>query len=62
MQVDSKTAPQVIIVKPYTLWFQLYPQIDAICPNQFGTFWKYTERYCDAHTVFFGRLKKRECK
>ncbi|XP_059156186.1 DNA annealing helicase and endonuclease ZRANB3-like [Physella acuta] len=40
---------------------ELYPQIDAICPNQFGTFWKYTERYCDAHTVFFGKFKKREC-
>ncbi|CAL1546880.1 unnamed protein product [Lymnaea stagnalis] len=39
---------------------ELYPQIDAICPGKFGTFWQFTDRYCDARTVFFGKFRKRQ--
>ena len=38
---------------------ELYPQVDAICPGKFGTFWQFTERYCDAKVVHYGRFNKR---
>ncbi|XP_013069197.2 LOW QUALITY PROTEIN: DNA annealing helicase and endonuclease ZRANB3-like [Biomphalaria glabrata] len=39
---------------------ELYSQIDAICPKKFGTFWQFADRYCDAHTVFYGKFRKRK--
>ncbi|XP_013410216.1 DNA annealing helicase and endonuclease ZRANB3-like isoform X2 [Lingula anatina] len=33
---------------------ELYPQLEALCPGQFGTWSAYTKRYCDAHMKFFG--------
>jgi len=42
--------------------FQLYPQIDAICPGQFGSWWSYTAKYCDAKLEWFGKNKRRNVK
>ncbi|CAG5130671.1 unnamed protein product, partial [Candidula unifasciata] len=39
---------------------ELYSQIDAVCPGQFGSYWQFTDRYCDACTVYFGKFKKRQ--
>ncbi|XP_005106506.1 DNA annealing helicase and endonuclease ZRANB3 [Aplysia californica] len=39
---------------------ELFPQIDAICPGKFGTFWQFTERYCDAHMVYYGKVRQRK--
>ncbi|XP_060077522.1 DNA annealing helicase and endonuclease ZRANB3-like [Ylistrum balloti] len=38
---------------------ELFPQIDALCPGKFGTWWNYTARYCDAKTEMFGRVRRR---
>ncbi|KAK3093683.1 hypothetical protein FSP39_018875 [Pinctada imbricata] len=38
---------------------ELFPQIDAICPGKFGSWWSYTARYCDAKTEFIGKIRKR---
>ncbi|XP_033734457.1 DNA annealing helicase and endonuclease ZRANB3-like isoform X2 [Pecten maximus] len=38
---------------------ELFPQIDAICPGKFGTWWNYTAKYCDAKTETFGRVRRR---
>ncbi|XP_069116128.1 DNA annealing helicase and endonuclease ZRANB3-like isoform X2 [Argopecten irradians] len=38
---------------------ELFPQIDAICPGKFGTWWNYTAKYCDAKTEMFGRVRRR---
>ncbi|KAH9519017.1 Swi SNF matrix associated, actin dependent regulator of chromatin [Bulinus truncatus] len=37
---------------------ELYPQIDAVCPKKFGTFWQFAARYCDSRTVYFGKFRK----
>ncbi|BFZ17035.1 hypothetical protein BsWGS_20074 [Bradybaena similaris] len=39
---------------------ELYSQVDAICPGLFGSYWQYTDRYCDARTVYFGKFRKRQ--
>ncbi|XP_052270914.1 DNA annealing helicase and endonuclease ZRANB3-like isoform X3 [Dreissena polymorpha] len=38
---------------------ELYPQIDAICPDKFGSWWHYTARYCDAKIEWIGKVKRR---
>ncbi|XP_060588845.1 DNA annealing helicase and endonuclease ZRANB3-like [Ruditapes philippinarum] len=38
---------------------ELYPQIDAICPDEFGSWWTYTARYCDAKLEWIGKIKRR---
>jgi len=44
-----------------TVW-QLYPQIDAICPDKFGSWWQFTARYCDAKLEWIGKVKRRNVK
>ncbi|WAR19042.1 ZRAB3-like protein [Mya arenaria] len=38
---------------------ELYPQIDAICPDKFGSWWHYTARYCDAKAEWIGKVRRR---
>ncbi|KAL3874854.1 hypothetical protein ACJMK2_037814 [Sinanodonta woodiana] len=38
---------------------ELFPQIDAICPGEFGSWWSFTSRYCDAKIEWIGRIKRR---
>ncbi|OWF54351.1 DNA annealing helicase and endonuclease ZRANB3-like isoform X2 [Mizuhopecten yessoensis] len=38
---------------------ELFPQIDALCPGKFGTWWNFTAKYCDAKTEMFGRVRRR---
>lgn len=40
-------------------YLQLFSQIDAICPNQFGSWWTYTAHFCDAKIQHFGKIRKR---
>ncbi|XP_064621798.1 uncharacterized protein LOC135484357 [Lineus longissimus] len=37
---------------------ELYGQLDAILPGQFGSFNTYTKRYCDGHLEWIGRIRK----
>ncbi|XP_071080928.1 DNA annealing helicase and endonuclease ZRANB3-like [Haliotis cracherodii] len=39
---------------------ELFPQIDALKPGEFGTWWQFTARYCDARMEWFGRQKMRK--
>ncbi|XP_041355176.1 DNA annealing helicase and endonuclease ZRANB3-like [Gigantopelta aegis] len=38
---------------------ELYPQLDSLCPGEFGSWWSFTTRYCAARFEFFGRQKRR---
>lgn len=38
---------------------ELFSQIDAICPNKFGSWWTYTAHFCDAKIQHFGKIRKR---
>ena len=33
--------------------FQLYFQLDIVCPGKFDTFNKFVRRYCDAREVYY---------
>ncbi|ESP02276.1 hypothetical protein LOTGIDRAFT_138707 [Lottia gigantea] len=39
---------------------ELFPQLDALCPKAFGSWWDFTARYCDAKLEWFGRMKRRK--
>ncbi|KAK3611454.1 hypothetical protein CHS0354_032734 [Potamilus streckersoni] len=38
---------------------ELFPQVDAICPGEFGSWWSFTSRYCGAKIEWIGRIKRR---
>ncbi|XP_048735505.2 DNA annealing helicase and endonuclease ZRANB3-like [Ostrea edulis] len=38
---------------------ELFSQIDAICPNTFGSWWTYTAHFCDARIQYIGKIRKR---
>ncbi|XP_067682892.1 DNA annealing helicase and endonuclease ZRANB3-like [Haliotis asinina] len=39
---------------------ELFPQIDALKPGAFGSWWQFTARYCDARMEWIGRQKMRK--
>ncbi|XP_061173835.1 DNA annealing helicase and endonuclease ZRANB3-like [Saccostrea echinata] len=38
---------------------ELFSQVDAICPNKFGSWWTYTAHFCDARIQHIGKIRKR---
>ncbi|XP_019643922.1 PREDICTED: DNA annealing helicase and endonuclease ZRANB3-like [Branchiostoma belcheri] len=37
---------------------ELFPQVDALLPGKFGSWTKFSKRYCNAHQVFYGRFPR----
>ncbi|KAI8503989.1 Swi SNF matrix associated, actin dependent regulator of chromatin [Branchiostoma belcheri] len=37
---------------------ELFPQVDALLPGKFGSWTKFSKRYCNAHQVFYGRFSR----
>lgn len=42
--------------------FQLFPQLEALNTNMFGTFWEFTNRFCGAKYEYFGKKRYRKVK
>ncbi|KAK2168608.1 hypothetical protein NP493_1170g00040 [Ridgeia piscesae] len=38
---------------------ELFPQLDSLCPGDFGTWTDFTARYCDARWQYFGRHRRK---
>ncbi|XP_068923925.1 DNA annealing helicase and endonuclease ZRANB3 isoform X3 [Petaurus breviceps papuanus] len=41
---------------------ELFMQIDALFPKQFGTWTEYAKRYCNAHVRYFGKRAQWDCR
>ncbi|KAJ7345817.1 hypothetical protein JRQ81_001767 [Phrynocephalus forsythii] len=41
---------------------ELFMQLEALCPQKFGTWIEYAKKYCDARIRFFGKRKQWDCR
>ncbi|XP_063144773.1 DNA annealing helicase and endonuclease ZRANB3 [Candoia aspera] len=41
---------------------ELFMQLEALCPQKFGTWTEYAKKYCNAHVRFFGKRRQWDCR
>ncbi|XP_034280046.1 DNA annealing helicase and endonuclease ZRANB3 isoform X2 [Pantherophis guttatus] len=41
---------------------ELFMQLEALCPQKFGTWTEYAKKYCNAHVRYFGKRQQWDCR